>query len=47
MVVAAFIYMYFVGAGTTLGVASVVLLSFKVWQRMKNKQPKIRKGVAY
>ncbi|MBH0176215.1 hypothetical protein IHV09_21910 [Fictibacillus sp. 23RED33] len=42
--VEAFVYMYFVGAGTTLGAASVVLLSYKVWQRMKNKTNKKRKG---
>lgn len=46
MVVDAFIYMYFVGAGTALGVATVVLISYKVWQRMNNKvNKKRRKGV--
>lgn len=47
MVVDAFIYMYFVGAGTSLGVASIVFLSYKVWQRMNNKTTirKRRKGV--
>jgi hypothetical protein len=39
--------MYFVGAGTTLGVATVVLLSYKVWQRMNNKSIKKKKGVAF
>ncbi|MCK6259399.1 hypothetical protein LCY76_22770 [Fictibacillus sp. KIGAM418] len=43
----AFVYMYFVGAGVSLGVASVVLLSFKVYQRMKNKPTKKRKGAAF
>lgn len=43
----AFIYMYFVGAGTSLGIASIVLLSYKVFQRMKNKDSKKRKGVSF
>ncbi|MEF7566335.1 hypothetical protein V4V35_25430 [Bacillus infantis] len=43
----AFIYMYVVGAGTSLGIASVVLLSWKVYGRMKGKQNKKRKGAAY
>lgn len=47
MVVAAFIYMYFVGAGTALGVASVVLLSWKVYTRSKNKSLKKKKGVPF
>lgn len=45
MVVDAFIYMFFVGFGTALGVALAVLISYKVWQRM-NKPKKKRKGVA-
>lgn len=40
-------YMYVVGAGTALGVASVVLLSWKVWQRMGRKAMKKRKGAAF
>lgn len=47
MVVEAFIYMFFVGAGTALGVASVVFLSWKVYQRTKNKGLKSRKGVTF
>jgi hypothetical protein len=38
--------MYFVGAGTALGVASVALLSWKVWKKMNNKTRK-RKGAAF
>lgn len=47
MVVNAFIYMYFVGAGTALGVATVALLSWKVYQRMNRKSKKKNKGVAF
>lgn len=43
MVVEAFIYMYFVGLGTALGVASVVFIGWKVVQRSNKKQIK-RKG---
>jgi hypothetical protein len=43
----AFIYMYVVGAGASLGVASVVLLSWKVYGRMMNKPSKKRKGAAF
>ncbi|AIF45731.1 hypothetical protein X953_19845 (plasmid) [Virgibacillus sp. SK37] len=39
----AFIYMYFVGAGTAFGVATVAGISWKVVQRNKNKQPKKKK----
>lgn len=43
--VEAFIYMFFVGSGTTLGAASVGLLTFKVYKRMENKTAKrTRKG---
>jgi hypothetical protein len=45
-VVDAFFYMFFVGSGTALGVACVVLLSWKVWKRMNNKTKK-RKGAAF
>jgi hypothetical protein len=38
--------MYVVGSGTALGVASVVLLSWKVWQKMNNKSKK-KKGVTF
>jgi high-affinity Fe2+/Pb2+ permease len=47
MVVDAFFYMFFVGAGTTLGAACVGLLSWKVWQRMNNQSVKKRKGVSF
>lgn len=43
MVVDAFIYMYFIGSGTALGVATVVFISWKVVQRSKNKQKKTKK----
>jgi hypothetical protein len=39
--------MFFVGAGTSLGVASIVFLSWKVFQRSKNKPTKKRKGAAF
>lgn len=42
MVVDAFIYMYFVGAGTALGVASVAFVGWKVVQRSNNKKTKGR-----
>lgn len=41
--VEAFIYMYFVGAGVALGVATVAFISWKVVLKSKNKQGK-RKG---
>ncbi|MBK5447025.1 hypothetical protein [Peribacillus sp. TH24] len=47
MVVEAFIYMFFVGFGTALGVAAAALISFKVWQRMKSKTNRKRKGAAF
>lgn len=37
MVVDAFFYMYVVGAGTAAGVASIVWVSWKVYQRSKTK----------
>lgn len=43
MVVDAFIYMYFVGAGTSAGIASIGLLTWKIVQRSKNKVGK-KKG---
>lgn len=39
----AFIYMYFIGAGTTLGVATIAFISWKVVIRSKNKTSKRRK----
>ena len=39
----AFIYMYFVCFGGSLGVATVVFISWKVYSRSKNKRPKQRK----
>lgn len=36
----AFIYMFFVGAGTSAGVAVVAFLSWKVFQRSQNKPTK-------
>ena len=46
MVVDAFIYMFFIGLGTALGVAVAALISWKVWQKMNSKSKK-RKGVAF
>lgn len=45
----AFIYMFFVGFGTALGVALAALISYKVFKKMNNQKPsnKKRKGVAY
>lgn len=40
MVVEAFVYMYFVGLGTTLGVATVVFIGFKYYQKTKTKTNK-------
>lgn len=47
--VEAFIYMFFVGFGTALGVALAALISYKVWGKMNNRKPsnKKRKGAAY
>jgi len=42
-VVDAFFYMYFVGAGTAFGVATVAFISWKVFNRSKNKAGR-RKG---
>ncbi|MEH7126023.1 hypothetical protein V7127_22690 [Bacillus sp. JJ1773] len=38
----AFIYMYFVGAGTAAGVATVGLITWKIVKRSNNKAPKKR-----
>lgn len=46
MVVDAFIYMYFVGAGTALGVATVAWIGWKVVNRQKNKVVKRKGGIA-
>lgn len=43
MVVDAFIYMFFVGAGTAAGVASIAFVSWKVVQRSNNKPNKKKK----
>ncbi|WP_198671294.1 hypothetical protein [Paraliobacillus sp. X-1268] len=43
----AFIYMFVVGAGTSLGVACVAFASWKVYQRSIRKTSKKRKGVAF
>lgn len=43
MVVEAFIYMYFVGLGTALGVGTVVFIGWKFLQRSNKKNIK-RKG---
>lgn len=40
---AAFLYMYFVGAGTAAGVATVGLITWKIAQRINIKKIK-RKG---
>lgn len=40
----AFVYMYFVGAGTAAGVATIVLLSWKVFTKMNKKNSKQRKA---
>ncbi|MGG0718391.1 hypothetical protein ABE096_12475 [Robertmurraya massiliosenegalensis] len=39
----AFVYMYVVGAGTAGGVATVVFLAWKVYQKSNNKKPKQKK----
>ncbi|WP_176474123.1 hypothetical protein [Niallia circulans] len=41
--VEAFVYMYFVGLGTSLGIATVVWIGWKVYNREKSKNNK-RKG---
>lgn len=38
MVVDAFFYMYFVGAGTSAGVGTIVFIGWKVVQRSNKKQ---------
>jgi hypothetical protein len=40
---AAFLYMYFVGAGTAAGAATVGLITWKIVQRSNNKTTK-KKG---
>lgn len=47
MVVDAFIYMYFVGAGTALGIASVAWLSWKVVLKSKKKKTKNKRKGAF
>lgn len=44
MVVDAMIYMYFVGFGTSLGVATVAWIAWKIVQRQRSNKGK-RKGV--
>lgn len=43
----AFIYMFVVGMGASLGVASTVLISYKVWQKMNKKSLKKAKGAIF
>lgn len=43
MVVDAFIYMFVVGLGLSLGVATTALISWKAWGRIGNKPSKKRK----
>lgn len=43
MVVDAFFYMYFVGAGTSAGIATIAFVGWKVVQRSKNKLKKTKK----
>lgn len=44
----AFIYMYVVGAGTSLGVATIAFISWKVFNRSKNKaMKKMKRKGAY
>jgi hypothetical protein len=47
MVVDVFIYMYFVGLGIALGIATVVFVSWRLYKRMNNGKNKVkkRKGV--
>ena len=42
----AFLYMYVVGAGTSLGVATVIFGGWKVYQR-SNRKPAARKGARF
>lgn len=44
MVVDAFLYMYVVGLGLSLGVATVVFIAFKIYQKNKVGKKK-RKGI--
>lgn len=41
----AFIYMYFVGAGTAAGAATVGLITWKIVQKSNNKISKKKRGV--
>ncbi|WP_176753051.1 hypothetical protein [Tenuibacillus multivorans] len=41
----AFFYMYVVGLGTALGVGTVVLIGWKVYQRQNKKSKRGRKAV--
>lgn len=41
----AFVYMYFVGAGTAAGVATIFLITYKIFIKMNNKQPKKKRGI--
>lgn len=44
----AFIYMFFVGSGTSLGVATIAFISWKVVQRSNNKvMKKMQRKGAY
>lgn len=45
MVVDAFIYMYFVGAGTSAGVATVGLLTWKIYQKMNHTRKQVKRGI--
>lgn len=43
-----FMYMFFVGSGASLGAATVVFVSWKVYQRSaKTPKKQKRKGVAF
>lgn len=44
MVVDTFFYMYIVGAGTAAGIASIVFVSYKIYQRMQNPKKKKKIG---
>lgn len=41
----AFIYMYFVGAGTAAGVATVGLITWKIVQKSINRISKKKRGI--
>lgn len=41
----AFIYMFFVGAGTTAGAATVGLITWKIVQKSNNKVAKKKRGI--